>query len=169
MPPTPDELLGAAYGADPAALEGLAGRSARFGIRLGGEWVDWRYVEWARGGVQVYRLLASNGHGPDERIYVHSKLGIVDDGYTVGSSNTSYQSFVQDSEANVAIDGEAEVLAMAAKVWPPMVGEPGSSLGDRTPEGWLARIEELAWGNQERRANGVQTAWGLVLPWEPWE
>jgi phosphatidylserine/phosphatidylglycerophosphate/cardiolipin synthase-like enzyme len=155
VPPNPDELLGAAYGADPHAFERLAHKPRRFGFRAGEEWIDWKDVEWARGGIGFYRLIASNGRGADERVYVHSKLGMVDDAYTVGSSNLSYQSFVTDSEANAVVEGEAEVAAMGAKLWPVMVGE---DVAERSPEEWMRKIEETAW------ARG-----GLVRPWEPWE
>jgi phosphatidylserine/phosphatidylglycerophosphate/cardiolipin synthase-like enzyme len=157
VPPNPDQLLGAAYHADPAAFERLADKPRRFGLRAGGEWIDWRDVEWAKGGIQFYGLIPSNGRGPDDRVYVHSKLGIVDDAYTVGSSNISYQSFVTDSEANVAIEGEDAVAAMGAKLWPVMVG---SNASEGSPEEWLKRIEDAAWATAPS---------GLVRLWEPWE
>jgi phosphatidylserine/phosphatidylglycerophosphate/cardiolipin synthase-like enzyme len=167
VPPTPDELAQLAATGDPAWLDMLAGRPRRFAVLADGEWVEWKDVEWARGGIGFYRLMSSTG-GRNDRVYVHSKLGLVDDAYTVGSSNTSYQSFVTDSEANVAIEGAAEVLAMGAKVWPPMVGLASGAAGDRTAEQWVEHIEAVAWRNRAQLEGGAATS-GMVLPWEKWE
>lgn len=171
-PPTPDDLMRLANPADPGGSARLADRSRHFAVRVGEEWVEWTDLEWVRGGVDVYRMMATTGRWPPHAVYVHSKLAVVDDRYTVGSSNSSYQSFVTDSEANVVIEGAGEVDDLLSRLWPHLLGR-AAPLGASRRE-WLAAFTQAAEQNQAnadlaRRGKRAAPPVGLLLPWQPYD
>ena len=72
-----------------------------------------------QGGIKFYTMIAKNAF---EFVYVHAKVGIIDDGYMVGSSNIATQSFRDDSEADVAVEDANETMIFREKLWMPLVG-----------------------------------------------
>jgi phosphatidylserine/phosphatidylglycerophosphate/cardiolipin synthase-like enzyme len=68
------------------------------------------------------RLLATtirslSGHR-DDRLYVHAKVGIVDDRWlTVGSANLNSHSFFNDTEVNVVVHDESLARAARLRLW----------------------------------------------------
>jgi phosphatidylserine/phosphatidylglycerophosphate/cardiolipin synthase-like enzyme len=172
VPPDPDRLAELANPANAASPTELAELPRHFAVRVGDEWVEWKDVEWVRGGVEVYRLMAGNGRWPPRPVYVHSKLGLVDEAYTVGSSNLSCQSFVTDSEVNVVVDGTDEVREMLDRLWPPMLG-PAAPIGADAAT-WLDAFAAAAARNGRAadlaaRGKPAPPPTGLLLPWEPYE
>jgi phosphatidylserine/phosphatidylglycerophosphate/cardiolipin synthase-like enzyme len=55
---------------------------------------------------------------PRERVYVHAKLGIVDDCWmTIGSANLNEHSLFNDTEVNVVVTDQALIRATREQVW----------------------------------------------------
>jgi phosphatidylserine/phosphatidylglycerophosphate/cardiolipin synthase-like enzyme len=155
-----------------AALLRLLLASNPFRVRVGGRWIAWRKVEWVEGGIEMYRLMACARDWPPVPVYVHSKLGVIDDAYVLGSSNIARQSFVTDSEADVAVDGAREVERLTQLLWPVLIGEPSEQ--PRCPRAWLAAFRQVAARNarnMKRAARGRAAGppIGLLLPWRPLE
>jgi phosphatidylserine/phosphatidylglycerophosphate/cardiolipin synthase-like enzyme len=155
-----------------AALLRLLFASNPFKVRVGSRWVEWRKVVWIEGGIEIYRMMAGARDWPPVPVYVHSKLGIIDDAYVLGSSNIARQSFVADSEADVAVEGRPEVDRLTRLLWPVLVGDQ-----QKTPEcgrEWLSEFKRTATSNavdMKRAARGrvARPPRGLLLPWRPLE
>jgi phosphatidylserine/phosphatidylglycerophosphate/cardiolipin synthase-like enzyme len=172
LPPDPDRLRELADPASGASGDELAAVPRHFAVRVGAEWVEWTDVEWVKGGVAVYRMMAGTGRWPPRPVYVHSKLGVVDDAYTVGSSNLSCQSFVTDSEANLVVQGADELRDMLDRLWPPLLG-PSAPIG-AAPAAWLDAFATTAERNQRAadlaaRGKRAPPPTGLLLPWQPYD
>jgi phosphatidylserine/phosphatidylglycerophosphate/cardiolipin synthase-like enzyme len=103
------------------------------------------------------RLLATtiSTHDGDQSapVYVHAKLGIVDDEWmTIGSANLNEHSLFNDTEVNVATDDRELIRATRLRLWSEHLGRPRSEL-DTDPatvvdELWRPIAEEQA--NRER-------------------
>ena len=114
-------------------------------------------------------MMAATGRWPAQPVYVHAKLAIVDDAYLVGSSNVSHQSFVTDSEIDVAVDGSADVNRFVERLWPDLAGAAAPT--DPSVHAWLAALAAAA--SQNRAAAAAERDQpppvGMLLPWEPFE
>ena len=101
------------------------------------------------------------GAGP---VYVHAKLGIVDDRWlTVGSANLNEHSMFNDTEMNVVTHDEALARATRLKLWSEHLGRPAAEL-----EGDPAEIVDRLWrplaqGQLERQRQGLPLEENLVL------
>lgn len=99
------------------------------------------------------RLLAttiSTHDGQDSApVYVHAKLGIVDDEWmTIGSANLNEHSLFNDTEVNVATDDHALIHATRLRLWSEHLGRPASDLdtdpADVVDKVWRPTAEEQA-------------------------
>ena len=170
VPADPSRALEAANPANRGRAADLAEAPEHFEVLADGGWVEWKDVEWVEGGVEVYRMMAARDRWPARRVYLHSKLAIVDHAYLVGSSNVSYQSFVLDSETDVAVEGHAEVSRFIELLWPALAG--AAAPADPSVRTWLAALARAA--AQNRLASRAQRGYaapplGMLLPWEPLE
>ncbi|MGW5744300.1 phospholipase D-like domain-containing protein [Amycolatopsis sp. NPDC003861] len=115
------------------------------------------------------RLLATtiSAHDGDESapVYVHAKLGIVDDSWlTVGSANLNEHSLFNDTEVNIATDDPEVVRTTRLRLWAEHLGRPVSELEGRNPADvvdnlWRPLAEEQA----ERERRGERRTHRLVL------
>jgi phosphatidylserine/phosphatidylglycerophosphate/cardiolipin synthase-like enzyme len=69
-----------------------------------------------------------------DRLYVHAKIGIVDDRWlTIGSANLNAHSFFNDTEVNVQVADEALARATRLRLWSEHLAVPESEIeGDTT-------------------------------------
>ena len=69
--------------------------------------------------------------GPDgEPVYVHAKIGIVDDAWlTIGSANLNEHSLFNDTEVNVVLRDESFVRAARLRLWSEHLERPAAELG----------------------------------------
>jgi phosphatidylserine/phosphatidylglycerophosphate/cardiolipin synthase-like enzyme len=68
------------------------------------------------------RLLACSlyqrGSSPPQQVYVHAKIGIVDDRWlTIGSANLNEHSLFNDTEVNLVVAGGTEPTALRRRLW----------------------------------------------------
>jgi phosphatidylserine/phosphatidylglycerophosphate/cardiolipin synthase-like enzyme len=86
------------------------------------------------GGRFVATTIRSRSGGRAERLYVHAKVGIVDDRWlTVGSANINAHSFFNDSEVNVVTCDEALARDTRLRLWAEhLEREPAEVAGDPT-------------------------------------
>ena len=170
-PADPDRVLELARRTNQAGAAQLADEPSHFAVRVGESWVEWKDVEWVQGGVEVYRMMAARPRWPAQPVYVHSKLAIVDDAYLVGSSNVSIQSFVIDSEIEVAVEGHEEVTRFLAQLWPDLAGAAAPT--DPDVHAWLGAFSLLAAQNRAAASRvghaPASPPVGMLLPWEPFE
>jgi len=107
------------------------------------------------------RLLASTlrsltGHR-DDRLYVHAKVGIVDDRWlTVGSANLNAHSLVNDTEMNVVTDDPDLARRTRLRLWAEHLGVEPAAIADEDPcavvdDQW----REIAFGQLDRLRNGA--------------
>jgi phosphatidylserine/phosphatidylglycerophosphate/cardiolipin synthase-like enzyme len=99
------------------------------------------------------RLLAAtiSTHDGDDSapVYVHAKLGIVDDEWmTIGSANLNEHSLFNDTEVNVATDDRELIRATRLRLWAEHLGRPAADL-DTDPatvvdDLWRPTAEEQA-------------------------
>ena len=90
-----------------------------------------------------------------EQLYVHAKIGIVDDRWlTIGSANLNAHSFFNDTEVNVQISDQALARRTRLRLWSEHLGLPeGEIAGDPTDvvdRLWIP----IARGERERRRTG---------------
>jgi phosphatidylserine/phosphatidylglycerophosphate/cardiolipin synthase-like enzyme len=114
------------------------------------------------------RLLATtvSTHDGDESapVYVHAKLGIVDDEWmTIGSANLNEHSLFNDTEVNVATDDRELVRATRLRLWSEHLRRPVEELGgdpaDIVDHLWRPIAEEQA----EREDRGEPRTHRLVM------
>jgi phosphatidylserine/phosphatidylglycerophosphate/cardiolipin synthase-like enzyme len=100
----------------------------------------------------------------DDPLYVHAKVGIVDDRWmTVGSANLNAHSLLNDTEMNVVTDDADLVRATRERLWACHLELPVAALQGRTPrelvdEQWIPIAREQL----ERRESGAPPTHGLL-------
>jgi phosphatidylserine/phosphatidylglycerophosphate/cardiolipin synthase-like enzyme len=101
------------------------------------------------------------GAGP---VYVHAKLGIVDDRWlTVGSANLNEHSLFNDTEMNVVTHDEALARATRLELWSEHLGRPAGEL-DGDPAEIVDRLwRPLAQSQLDRQRRGLPLTENLVL------
>ncbi|MGV9367357.1 phospholipase D-like domain-containing protein [Amycolatopsis sp. NPDC003731] len=115
------------------------------------------------------RLLATtiSAHDGDESapVYVHAKLGIVDDSWlTVGSANLNEHSLFNDTEVNIATDDPDVVRTTRLRLWAEHLGRPVSELEGRNPADVVDNLwRPLAEEQSERERRGERRTHRLVL------
>lgn len=113
-----------------------------------------READGGRGAFQAYSLYsggpAAGLHGFRYRpIYVHAKVGIVDDRwYTVGSSNLNGRGLATDTEINVQAVDPAGARRLRVRLWSEHLGLTTEELATRDPVNvidtiWPARAAEV--------------------------
>jgi phosphatidylserine/phosphatidylglycerophosphate/cardiolipin synthase-like enzyme len=110
--------------------------------------------------------LVAWGNGVTEAVYVHAKIGIVDDRWlTVGSANLNEHSLFNDTEVNLVVDDAALATTTRRRLWAEhleipldaVAGEPATLVD----EAWRPiATEQLA----RRRAGAPATHRLLLLP-----
>jgi phosphatidylserine/phosphatidylglycerophosphate/cardiolipin synthase-like enzyme len=114
------------------------------------------------------RLLATtiSAHDGDTAapVYVHAKLGIVDDEWlTVGSANLNEHSLFNDTEVNIATDDPEVARTTRLRLWAEHLGRPLAELdadpADVVDHLWRPLAEEQA----ERERRGERRTHRLVL------
>ena len=126
------------------------------------------------------RLLActiyARGQDRDSPVYVHAKVGIVDDRWlTVGSANLNEHSLFNDTEMNLAITDGPTVTRVRRRLWSEHLERPVGDL-ERDPVEVIDRLwKPIAHEQAERRRRGdrpthrltllpgVSKSWGLLL------
>ena len=101
--------------------------------------------------------------GASDRVYVHAKVGIVDDRWlTVGSANLNEHSLFNDTEMNVVSHDPALARATRLRLWSEHLARPAETLeGD--PATLIDEVwRPLATEQLERRTAGAQLTHGLV-------
>jgi phosphatidylserine/phosphatidylglycerophosphate/cardiolipin synthase-like enzyme len=74
--------------------------------------------------------LYAPGRPQNEKIYVHAKVGIVDDRWlTIGSANLNEHSLFNDTEVNVVVQDEALAQATRRRLWAEHLALPQDELG----------------------------------------
>jgi phosphatidylserine/phosphatidylglycerophosphate/cardiolipin synthase-like enzyme len=111
-------------------------------------------------------LMARGDDGTAEGVYVHAKVGIVDDRWlTVGSANLNEHSLFNDTEVNLVIDDEAVAAGTRHRLWAEHLELPlGRVTGDPT-----RLVDEVWWPTasdqlERRRAGSPLTHRLLLLP-----
>jgi phosphatidylserine/phosphatidylglycerophosphate/cardiolipin synthase-like enzyme len=111
-------------------------------------------------------LVASEGPGRDQDVYVHAKIALVDDCWaTVGSTNVASRSFHRDTELNASFWHRAAVGALRRELLREHLGADTQELDDRAA---LRFYRDVACANRERRARG-EALRGLAVAIEPGE
>jgi phosphatidylserine/phosphatidylglycerophosphate/cardiolipin synthase-like enzyme len=84
------------------------------------------------GGRFLAATIRARGGGRDDRLYVHAKVGIVDDRWlTIGSANVNAHSFYNDSEVNVVTRDERLARDTRLRLWAEhLEREPAEVAGD---------------------------------------
>jgi phosphatidylserine/phosphatidylglycerophosphate/cardiolipin synthase-like enzyme len=86
-----------------------------------------------RGRLLAATLRARSGHR-DDRLYVHAKVGIVDDRWlTVGSANLNAHSLLNDTEMNVVCDHRELARETRLRLWAEHLELDVGQLADREP------------------------------------
>jgi phosphatidylserine/phosphatidylglycerophosphate/cardiolipin synthase-like enzyme len=110
--------------------------------------------------------LVARGHEAIEPVYVHAKIGIVDDRWlTLGSANLNEHSLFNDTEVNLVVDDAALATATRHRLWAEhlelpldaVAGDPAGLVDDV----WRPIASELL---VRRRAGAPATHRLLLLP-----
>jgi phosphatidylserine/phosphatidylglycerophosphate/cardiolipin synthase-like enzyme len=93
-----------------------------------------------RGRLCVATLRSLSG-SRDDRLYVHAKVGIIDDRWlTIGSANLNAHSLFNDTEMNVVCDDPALAKETRLRLWSEHLQVEPAEIEDRTP---AAVVDEL--------------------------
>jgi phosphatidylserine/phosphatidylglycerophosphate/cardiolipin synthase-like enzyme len=103
------------------------------------------------------------GDGPSDRVYVHAKVGIVDDRWlTVGSANLNEHSLFNDTEMNVVSHDPALARATRLRLWSEHLAQPVEALQGDPATLIDGTWRPLATEQLERRKAGADLTHGLV-------
>jgi phosphatidylserine/phosphatidylglycerophosphate/cardiolipin synthase-like enzyme len=93
-----------------------------------------RLVDADRGGRLLAATITAHDHDQSAPVYVHAKLGIVDDEWmTIGSANLNEHSLFNDTEVNLTTDGTELIRATRLRLWAEhLQREPADLDGDTT-------------------------------------
>jgi phosphatidylserine/phosphatidylglycerophosphate/cardiolipin synthase-like enzyme len=109
-------------------------------------------------------LVAADGGGRVQDVYVHAKALLVDDAWvTIGSANTAERSFVGDTELNASCWHAATARALRIELLREHLGRDTTGLDDRAA---LRHFREVALANRTRRARGERLE-GLAVALDP--
>ena len=103
----------------------------------------------------------------DDRLYVHAKVGIVDDRWlTIGSANLNAHSLFNDTELNVVCDDPALARDTRLRLWAEHLQTDTSALADQSPHAVIDRLWQPTAAEQLRRlrAGEPPTRRLLALP-----
>jgi phosphatidylserine/phosphatidylglycerophosphate/cardiolipin synthase-like enzyme len=108
--------------------------------------------------------IRSRSGGRDDPLYVHAKVGIVDDRWlTVGSANLNAHSLLNDTEMNVVTDDVALARQTRVRLWAEHLELEPETVGGADP---VAVVDErwrpIAAEQLERRENGAAPTHRLV-------
>ena len=156
----PPEPTAAALQAYERAVRGLMDRGPILPAQFGSVLAD---ADAGAGRFLACALYARNG-AVREPIYVHAKIGIVDDRWlTIGSANLNEHSLFNDTEVNVVAHDPALARALRLRLWAEHLGCEQAEL-----EGDPARIVDERWRplaeeQLERRKREEPTTHRLLL------
>lgn len=117
------------------------------------------------GGRLLATTISAHDGAADAPVYVHAKLGIVDDEWlTVGSANLNEHSLFNDTEVNIATDDPEVARSTRLRLWAEHLGRPVAELETADPADvvddlWRPLAEEQA----ERERRGERRTHRLVL------
>ncbi|HWD70276.1 MAG TPA: phosphatidylserine/phosphatidylglycerophosphate/cardiolipin synthase family protein [Solirubrobacteraceae bacterium] len=90
----------------------------------------------------------------DDRLYIHAKVGIVDDRWlTVGSANLNAHSLLNDTEMNVVCDDRELAAHTRIRLWAEHLGVEAAELTDRDPAALVDELWRATADEQLRRLN----------------
>jgi phosphatidylserine/phosphatidylglycerophosphate/cardiolipin synthase-like enzyme len=108
--------------------------------------------------------VATNAHGEAQEVYVHAKIGLVDDAWaTVGSTNIATRSFYGDTELNASFWHRATVRTFRRDLLREQLGVDTAHQDDRAA---LRLYAEIARSNRERRERR-EPLQGLAVALDP--
>ncbi|SFJ65703.1 Phospholipase D Active site motif-containing protein [Amycolatopsis sacchari] len=112
----------------------------------------------------VAATISAHDGGTSAPVYVHAKLGIVDDAWlTVGSANLNEHSLFNDTEVNVATDDRDLIRATRLRLWAEHLGRAEAEL-DGDPADVVDRVwRPVAQEQAERERRGERRTHRLVL------
>jgi phosphatidylserine/phosphatidylglycerophosphate/cardiolipin synthase-like enzyme len=109
-------------------------------------------------------LVATDGPGVLRDVYVHAKIGIVDDAWlTIGSANLEPRGLGKDTELNASCFDAGTARALRAELLREHLGDGAS---DEEPGRALARFRAVAQRNRERLRRGEPLR-GLAVALDP--
>ncbi len=114
------------------------------------------------------RLLActivAHGAGPPQPVYVHAKVGVVDDRWlTVGSANLNEHSLFNDTEVNVACDDAALATTTRQRLWAEHLETDVAAIAAAHPAGLVDEVwRPVAEEQRRRRESGAPPTRRLV-------
>jgi phosphatidylserine/phosphatidylglycerophosphate/cardiolipin synthase-like enzyme len=101
--------------------------------------------------------------GGERPVYVHAKIGIVDDAWlTIGSANLNEHSLFNDTEMNVVVRDAGLARETRLSLWSEHLDAPRDEIAGDPTEVIEKRWRPLADEQLERRRNGQSTTHGLV-------
>ncbi|HEY1524566.1 MAG TPA: phospholipase D family protein [Solirubrobacteraceae bacterium] len=103
----------------------------------------------------------------DDRLYVHAKVGIIDDRWlTIGSANLNAHSLLNDTEMNVVCDDPALASATRLRLWSEHLEVDPGQIADQAPRDVVDELWRPITQEQLRRleANEAPTHRLLALP-----
>ena len=100
----------------------------------------------------------------DDRLYVHAKVGIVDDRWlTIGSANLNAHSLMNDTEMNIATTDERLAKATRMRLWSEHLDLDPAALGDDAPEDLIdGRFKPIAAEQLQRAQRGAPPSHRLL-------
>jgi phosphatidylserine/phosphatidylglycerophosphate/cardiolipin synthase-like enzyme len=108
--------------------------------------------------------LRSRTGGRADPLYVHAKVGIVDDRWlTVGSANLNAHSLFNDTEMNVVTDDAALAAATRERLWAEHLERPLQELHGRAPHELVDELwRPIAMEQQQRQQDGEPPTHRLI-------
>ena len=119
-----------------------------------------------RGRLSVATLRSLSGTR-DDRLYVHAKVGIIDDRWlTIGSANLNAHSLLNDTEMNVVCDDPALARNTRLRLWSEHLQVEEAAISDQTPSAVIDGLWRPIAAQQleRRRAGAPPTHRLLALP-----
>jgi phosphatidylserine/phosphatidylglycerophosphate/cardiolipin synthase-like enzyme len=91
----------------------------------------------------------------DDPLYVHAKVGIVDDRWlSIGSANLNAHSLLNDTEMNVVTDNPEVARATRVRLWSEHLETEPSAIAQRSPQAAVDELWKPIAAEQLRRRHG---------------